>query len=81
VLPAHERLHADDAPRLEVDERLVAQRELLLAHRPAQFVGQRDAIAHLDVHLGMERGRLRLALALGHVHGDVGVAEQLLVVK
>src|SRR5438876_1095015 len=44
--------------------------------RPLQVGAHLEPLDHLAVHVGLEDAVAALALALGHVHGDVGVAQQ-----
>jgi len=70
VLPAHERLDADDAARAQLDLRLVVQDELLAVERAREVPEQREARRRVGVARGVVVGGARAA-ALGLVHRDV----------
>ena len=61
---------------LEVDDRLVVRLELAGLERPADVGLERHAIDDGRVHAGLVDLEAALALALGAVHGEVGVAQQ-----
>jgi hypothetical protein len=74
VAPAHERLHAGERA-VQARLGLVAQLELARRDAVAQLADQRQALAAVGVALGPV-GPDAGPLALGGVHGDVGVLEQ-----
>ena len=76
LLPAQQRLGADDAAAGEVDLRLVVQRELAALERAAQVGLGRQAAAHALVHLRAEELVVAAPRFLGVVHRGVGVAHQ-----
>ena len=63
VIPARERLGADDPARAQVGLRLVVELDLALVDRRAQAAGEREAARRVAVELGLEdaRGRGRTA--------------------
>jgi hypothetical protein len=76
VLPAHERLDAHDAARVEVDLGLEVQDELLgVGQGAAQLGDELQALAGVVVALGRVELDAGAAL-LGPVHRGVGVAQQ-----
>ena len=75
MLPAHERLDADELAGLERDLRLVVQDQLVALDRGAQLGEQAEAVGGVRVALGRVGGDAEAA-ALGVVHGDVGALEQ-----
>ena len=77
VAPAQQRLDAGDRAVAQADERLVVQLELVALERPLQIGAQLQARHDLLVHGRLEHAVAALALALGDVHGRVGVADQL----
>ena len=75
--PAHQGLHADDAPAGDLDARLVVDQELLALERLAQAGLERQALEGLGVHRrGVEADRLAPVLARA-VGGGLGAIEQL----
>ena len=78
VGPAAERLEADDAARRRLHDRLVDDLERAVLDRLAQLALHVEPAHHLVVHGGVEHGVAALAVGLGAVHGDVGVAHHLL---
>ena len=76
VLPADERLDADDLPRLEADERLVVEHELLLAlEGAAEAAGHRELGERVVALEGVDEIAVA-AVVLRLVHGGVRVLEQ-----
>ena len=78
MLPADERLGGHDAAGIDVDDRLIVQHELVVGDAPFQICFQLLALDERLVHRRHEYLVGVLAAGLGHVHGDVGVAEQIL---
>ena len=74
MAPAHERLDGHDLARVEVDERLVVELELVALERAPQVLLEREPLHHALAHAGVEQLEARAAAVLGAVHGDVGVA-------
>ena len=74
VVPAHERLDADDAAADDVGLRLVVQLELAALDRRAQLAGERQAARASAVLLRLVERDAAAAL-LGRVHGDVGALD------
>ncbi len=76
MLPAHERLGTDHRTRLQVELRLVHDRELVGLDRRSEVAEHRQAsrgapvdLVAVELHAG--------ALPLGVVHGDVGASHRL----
>ena len=78
VRPAHERLEANDAARVEVVDRLVVREEITVVDGGAQIALLLNARQHRGVHLLPVDLEAVLAALLRLVHGDVRVAQQLL---
>ena len=78
MLPAHQRLDADQATGLEVVNRLVIHPQLLLLQRPAQFEGGLDPLLGVGGQLFGVKGVAIAPGALGLEQRRVGVAQQLL---
>jgi hypothetical protein len=76
VLPAHQRLHAQDLPAVGVDLGLVVQQQLPTLDGAAQLPEQGEPAGAVLVLLGVEQHEPGMGL-LGHVHGDVGTLQQL----
>ena len=76
VLPAQQRLEPADHTVLEAHHRLVVQLELVVGDRALEVGLQLEAGEHDLVHRGLEHPVAALAVALGDVHGSVGVADQ-----
>ena len=77
VLPAYERLDAEHAPRIEVEDRLVHEEELAALDRSPQVELEREAVLDGGLHLAPERDVAIPARRLCFVQGDVGVAQQI----
>ena len=75
VLPAKQRLDAVVAALIEADDGLVVDLELVQLERALQLRLQLEPLDHALVHRRLEDAIAALAVALRHVHGDVGVAE------
>ena len=75
--PAQERLDADDLARRQVHDRLVEHDELVALEGPLEVALEREPGERGRVHARLEDLDAVLAVALGHVHRDVGVAQQL----
>ena len=61
-----------------MNDRLVVDLELLELERALELGAQLEAFDDALVHRGLEQAVPALAVALRHVHGDVGVPQQLL---
>ena len=77
VLPAQQRLDADQGEVVEVVDRLVDEAELVARQRRAQIELELDAAADVGLHLRVEDLVAVLAGGLGLVERHVGVAQQL----
>ncbi len=77
MLPAQQRLDADQGARAQVDLGLVVQLELALRHGLAHFLQVFELALEGFVMLDVEQVEAVLAGQLGLVHGLVGVAQQL----
>ena len=75
VLPAGERLHADDPARAQLGLRLVGEHQLAALDRVAQLGGEREPARAVVVLAGLER-RVAARGGLRGVHGDVGALDQ-----
>ena len=62
----------------DLDDRLVVDDELVALDGAAQLVGELEPLVDGRLHRGLEDLQAVLAVRLGRVHGDVGVAQQLL---
>ena len=76
-LPAEQRLDAHDRARGELDDGLVREPELVLAHCPMDESLELGALRHPGPHRGFEHLRAPLAGPLRSIHGEVGVAQQI----
>ena len=76
VLPAHQRLDADSRPLASSDDRLVVEHELLALDGALQVREQLEPLEHRCLHARFEDLVAALAVRLGDVHRDVGVAQQ-----
>ena len=75
--PPRERLQRSSAGSVpQVDDRLVVHLDLARLHRAGQLLLQARALRRPDAHGGLEHLDAALARVLRHVHGDVGVAQQ-----
>ena len=78
MLPANERLEAGDTARFERDDRLEHQAQLSAVDRVLQLGAELVTRADRGMHAGVEHGEAGLSVRLGHVHRDVGIADDLL---
>jgi hypothetical protein len=78
VLPAEQRLIADDPTGGHRDLRLVEQAQLAALERPVQRALERQTVHGVAAADLVEQLRARAAAALGPVHRGVGVLQQLL---
>ena len=75
--PADQRLNAGNFVRLDVDDRMVMQLELIVRQRIAQIVLIGAAPAGLNAHRIVEKAVGVAALGLGSVQREVGILHQL----
>ena len=76
MVPTQQRLEPDDPSRVERDDRLVHELELVVGERAGEVGFELQAFHGDAAHLRVVHEPARLAGRLGAVHGDVGVAEQ-----
>ena len=74
--PARQRLAGDHPARLEIDQRLVDERQRIGRDRGLELGLEPLAVAIGGVHLVVEQLRLALAVALGLVERQVGLGHQ-----
>src|SRR5579872_3984389 len=74
--PAHERLGTDDRARVELHDRLVVELEFLFLERALKLHPELQTVEHALVHTRLEALRVALSGALGHIHGGVGVSQE-----
>ena len=74
--PAHQRLHPDDAPGVEVDLGLIVDAQLAALDRPPQRGLGLQALGAPQAHGAVEDRKAGAPALLGVVHGRVGVAQQ-----
>ncbi len=75
-MPADQRLAAGDPPALQVDDRLVVEREFVVDDRLAEVEFDCAAGLHARVHLDLEEAIEAAAVRLGPVEREVGVLHQ-----
>ena len=78
VHPAEQRLDAVVGTLVEANDRLVVDLELVQLEGALQLGLELEPLDHALVHRRLEHAIAALAVALGHVHRDVGVPQQLL---
>ena len=76
VVPAQQRLGADDRAGRRFIFGLVVQHELAALLRQPQVVQQLDLFVRVGVHRRLEEAVAGAAQALGVIHGGVGVGQQ-----
>src|SRR5205807_10557199 len=74
--PAHERLDTEKAPRAEVDDRLILEKEFLMSERTTDLRLEAQSLLQHVLHLRLKGDVQVLARRLGMIHGNVGVAQQ-----
>ena len=77
VLPADERLEADDRVGRQLDDRLVVKPQLVALDGPAQVVLEVEPFGRCRRHARLEDVVAGRGVGLRPVEGDLGVAEQL----
>ena len=75
VLPAHQRLDAQQTPAAKIDDRLILYEELLVSDRARDVGHQPHALLQHFLHGRLERHETVLARGLGVIHRDVGLAQ------
>ena len=75
IMPTQQRLDALDAPRRDVDLRLIVQQELLLIERRPQLVLQTEPLGDIAVHLDLVV-QVLLAGFLGLLERRLGALRQ-----
>ena len=78
VVPAQQRLVADDLARGQAHHRLEIRLELVLLQRLAQLAFQREHVDRLALHRRVEQHVAFAAERLGAVQRGVGIAQQFL---
>jgi hypothetical protein len=76
VVPADQRLHADDPPAVELDLRLVVDEELVAGQGLAELALEGHRAPGGEVHLGREEAIGVAARGLGPVHREIGVLQE-----
>ena len=77
IVPARERLEADQAAAADVDDRLQLDFDGLAVHGAAQVLFERETRMHALVHRGVEHLHVVAAARLRFVQRDVRAAQQL----
>src|ERR1700722_14944714 len=78
MAPSHESLESNERAAQEIDDRLVKDGQLFLQRRAPKIRFELEMGEHCRVHVVLELFVTVLALRLRAVHGEVGVAQQLL---
>ena len=76
VIPAEQRLEAEQALGVGGEDRLVKDPKVLVFDRASHLVFELKALARLMVHVWVEQLSRVLAVRLDEVHGLVGVSEE-----
>ena len=76
MLPPNQRLDREDAPRAQIDLRLIVEDELGSGERVSQFLLQQEFLMDLGVQLGRVELEIVAADFLGAVHRRIGVGQQ-----
>ena len=74
--PADQRLDREDAPRAQIDLRLIEQHEFRAGDGVSQFLLQQEFFVNLDVQLGRVELEIVAADFLGAIHRRVGIGQQ-----
>ena len=77
VLPAHQRLEADDPVGGQVDQRLVVEAQLAALDGASEVVLHVDPVHRLFGHRRLEQDVALGRVALGTDHRDLGLAQHL----
>ena len=78
MVPSHQGFDAEQLAVSQVDDRLELHEELAPRERAVDVLLEQQAVVQLLLHVRLEQHEARLAGRLGVVHGDVGIAQQLL---
>ena len=78
LLPAHQRLEADDVAGGQVEDRLVVHAQLATVERAVERGLHGEAVRHPFVHRLVVDGHAVAAGVLGPVHRRVGVTHEVL---
>ena len=78
MLPTHQGFAGDDSARESIDDGLIVEHELLSLEGASEVVLQVELAQHQGVHGLVVHEMPCSAVGLGLVHGDVGVAENLI---
>ena len=73
VLPAHERLDAQDVPRPQVHQRLVVQYQLAIGGGGGDIASQGVIVSHGRIQGRVVAHDAAFAVPLGGVHGQIGL--------
>src|SRR3712207_941170 len=76
VLPARQRLHPDDLKRIEADDRLVVEDQLVAIDPAAQLALDLKPLDRAGAQLLAEQLGAAATMLLGPVHRGVGVAHK-----
>ena len=76
MVPAQQRLGADDAVAVRRHDRLVVNIERLFVERPAQFLLEKAAVVELDIHRRLEMRDTAALLFLGGAKREISPAHQ-----
>ena len=77
MLPAQQRLEADDLEGIEVDDRLVSKAELFFGDRFSQLGDPLETVQSCLIQLVVVEGLVRVPVRLRPVHRRVGLLQQL----
>ena len=80
MIPAEERLEAQNCPIGETDDGLIDQRELTALHGAAKVVFEMQQSDGGGVHSGLKDFVAGPPERLGAIHGDIGIAKEFLSV-
>ena len=78
VVPPHQRLEADGLAGRQLDDRLVVQLERAVLDRLVELGAHLQPLEHRGVQRRLVAPPPALAVALGHVEREVGLAQQVL---
>ena len=79
-MPAQQRLEPGNGVRLQIELRLIDQREFVLRQRAAKIDFELAARLHVLVHRRLEEAKGALPVAFGAMQGEIRVLQDLLAV-
>ena len=78
MIPADQRLHADNSACGELDLRLIVKFKLVVFEGVPQIIGNSDPLAHLTIEVIRMEAILVAAFVLGPIESEIGLRKHLI---